>query len=150
MKNVLTWLWRLLLLLLLLGITLLWLVETNSGARSLIGLLNTFTNTQVQYTNLNGTLGKLNIDELRVITDEQSVEIKKLSLNWQPYQAIFNSNITIDSLLADTVNIRINESSLDEQTQRSKDLRLPMNMDISNAQFNNVTFVGRDLGEIKR
>ena len=144
MKRLIYWLWRFLILFIILGLTSLWLLQTNSGAKVAISLVNSFTSIDVQYGELNGDVASLKIDNLKVVTSALDIEAQQITLNWNPFKVLFRSQVQIETFTADQMYLRPKKNASEASSSTSNDWRLPIYLDIQSAQINGLKIEGVD------
>lgn len=142
MKRLIHWVWRLLLLFILLGVTLLWLLQTNSGAKATIRLVNSFASVNIQYSELQGDMSSLLIDDLKITTSALDIETKKTILQWNPFKALLGAQVQIESLTADQLHLTPKQSESADSSTSNNDWRLPVSLDIQSAQINGLKLDG--------
>ncbi len=138
MKRIVFLLWGLLLTLIVLAGVLLWLLETTSGAKASINLLNTFTPIKVQYSDLKGNLYALELNDAKIESATFNAKINHLNLEWSPFTALFQQGVQIEKFTSRNVELTLADTESDTKAIENIDWRLPVKLGIKSAIINNL------------
>jgi translocation and assembly module TamB len=137
--------WRIALIVLLALIALLiaagvWLLGTESGARSAFSVLNSLTGGTVQAEGVRGRLSSsVQIDQVWLNTSDQRIGMKNLELDWQASE-LLQRRLHLQRLHIAHLSVALGpEQEKDEPAQLPNDISLPFELQVDNARIDSGT-----------
>lgn len=153
MKRIFFILWGLLLSALVICVSLVWVLNTNSGAKTVLRLVNSFSLVEIDYTQLDGPLSSMQFKDLKLDAGGLVITAEQASVQWNPFSGLLQKHIRIDDLQARRVKIINNnpESRSEPPNFLNLDLRLPLDIEILKANLYEVeypAFIPNNIKEI--
>ena len=142
--------WGLLLTLVLITLSLVWLLQTNSGAKTTLSLLNSLTTLDIRYQKLSGSISDLHLSKLELHIDNTQDQLDTFNIAWNPLSGLFTQNIQIDNLTANNVLISPATNPVENKANALFDFRLPLNIDLIKSDISNIKISGNEGATINK
>jgi translocation and assembly module TamB len=112
-----------------------WLFGTQSGARAAFSALDSLTKGAVQAEGIHGRLGSaVQIDQLRLKTADQRVEIKDLRLDWEATE-LMQRRLHVQQLRIGQLSVIQQAKKKDEPAQLPANIALPFKLQADKVQI---------------
>lgn len=120
---------------------------TPSGLKLSVDLASYFSHGKFTYQKISGVIiGPIELDNIKYITNDKTIFIKKLALNWQPLDLLkyqfYISKLNIDSLhiIDNQPATPITAQNIENILKSCLDFKLPIPIQIDQAHFQQVVF----------
>lgn len=132
------------LIILVVGIALTWLMNTNSG----LNLVLQQAAPMLEAERVEGTLNDLSFSKLRYLQDGTKVDVESGKLKWQ-LTSIFSRTITVEQLKLNDITVSLPTSNDTKETAPINGIELPANIVLSNIDISNLSIVNLDKSKTK-
>jgi translocation and assembly module TamB len=122
-----------------------WLFSTESGLRTLTGVVAHLSGSMVRAEGVEGTLrGPFSVSRLTLDLPEAKIELAGLTCDWQP-SALFARKLTVTRLRIEATDVFLRESQTpSEPLSLPENLRLPLAVDLAAVEIGRLKLVGHD------